>query len=353
MLVVDDSSFMRRILIDIINKDDELEVVDFARNGQEALEKVLELKPDVMTLDIEMPILDGLKTLEKVMKINPMPVIMLSSLTQSGTLATIRALEKGAVDFIAKPNIMFGNNKLFDIDKISNEIINKIKNSAKISRGKIFQKQIIMKKNNEYDEQQYMYKKFECCNWPIVAIGTSTGGPKALHTVMSNLTEKSNTSILIVQHMPPGFTNSLAKRLNDVSNYVVKEAENGEEIKRNCAYVAPGDYHMEVSFKNNKLCIVLNKNPHVNGHRPSVDVMFNSVAKIDCPKIGVIMTGMGSDGAKGMLQLKKNGSINFGENEESCVVYGMPKVAYMLGAVDYEVPLCEIANCITRAIKKC
>lgn len=338
---------MRMVLKDIINSDPELEVIATAKNGEEAYQTALTLQPDVITLDIQMPVLNGLETLEKIMRTKPLPVIMLSALTQAGTSATIEALEKGAVDCIAKPD----GNISINIEDVRSEILCKIKIAAKIVIRKPIEKHAVIKKMDE-PMQKSILRTFGKINNPLVAIGTSTGGPKALHAVMSNLPDKLNASFLIVQHMPPGFTNSLAERLNSISSLHVKEAEHGDEIKPGHAYVAPGNYHMEAGFLNNKLSIILHQSSSVNGHRPSVDVLMSSVAKINCPKIGVIMTGMGSDGAIGMSELKKAGAINIGENAETAVVYGMPRAACKLGVIDYEVPLYQIADYIIQALKK-
>ncbi len=344
VLVADDSAFMRKVLSDIINSDQELEVVGTARNGEEALQKAVTLQPDVITLDVEMPVLDGLSTLEKIMEQYPVPVIMLSALTKAGASATIRALERGAVDFLAKP----GGSISLDIGKSQEEIINKIKMAAEIPRHKY--------KNCQQDtlgvEKKNYLKRTSTTNaLTLVAIGTSTGGPKALHEVISRIPAGLNTALLIVQHMPPGFTKSLAQRLDAISPLTVKEAEEGDEVKCGFAFIAPGNYHMEVQPRQDKLFIHLHQGPNVNGHRPSVDVMMQSVARINAPKIGVIMTGMGQDGAQGMLALKKAGAINIGESPETCVVYGMPKAARQLGAVDYEVPVQEIAERILQALR--
>lgn len=185
----------------------------------------------------------------------------------------------------------------------------------------------------------------------LVVMGTSTGGPKALHEVMSSLPSGLNAAILIVQHMPPGFTRSLAQRLDSVSPFRVKEAEDGDIIERGKAYIAPGNYHMEIKFQIDKHVIQLSQAPQVNGHRPSVDVLFNSAAKVKETKVGVIMTGMGSDGALGMKALKESGVVTIGESAETSVVYGMPKAAFKLGVVDYEVPLYRISDQIVQALR--
>lgn len=345
VLVADDSALMRKIISDVVNSDPSLEVIATARNGEEAYQKVLALKPDVVTMDIEMPVMDGLTTLEKLMKDHPVPVVMLSALTHKGAAATITALEKGAVDFIAKPSGTIS----VDLAKLSQEIITKIKTAAevKVSRFKMaMPRPEVPPARIQPDLKSLVQGKFA-----LVVMGTSTGGPKALHEVMSSLPSGLNAAILIVQHMPPGFTRSLAQRLDSVSPFRVKEAEDGDIIERGKAYIAPGNYHMEIKFQIDKHVIQLSQAPQVNGHRPSVDVLFNSAAKVKETKVGVIMTGMGSDGALGMKALKESGVVTIGESAETSVVYGMPKAAFKLGVVDYEVPLYRISDQIVQALR--
>lgn len=351
VLVADDSAFMRKVLTDIVNSDEGLEVVATARNGQDALQKALCMEPDVITLDVEMPLMDGIRTLEKIMEVKPVPVIMLSALTQEGALSTLAALEKGAVDFIAKP----GGSISLEIGKVKEEIIDKIKTSANISPARI--KNTLKKFQLPFYSPNYEILKeerkcsFSDHDYSMVAIGTSTGGPKALHQVMSGLERGLNAAFFIVQHMPPGFTKSLAQRLDSISPLIVKEAEDGELVEKGTAYVAPGDYHMEVIGQRKDLYIRLTQNPQVNGHRPAVDTMMYSLSKLSLPKVGVIMTGMGSDGALGIKALKDVGAVTVGQNSETCVVYGMPKSAVQLGVVDFEVPLHHIAGYIMKALR--
>lgn len=349
VLVADDSAFMRKVLSDIINSDPSLEVVGTARNGEEALQKALTLHPDVITLDVEMPVLDGLSTLEKIMEQHPVPVIMLSASTTAGASATITALERGAVDFLAKP----GGPVSLDIGKSQEEIINKIKMAAEVPRHKCqnYRQDNLCLGLDTLEKNKFATSVTTVNTFALIAIGTSTGGPRALHEVLSRIPAGLNAALFIVQHMPPGFTKSLAQRLDSVSSLAVKEAEEGDEVKNGFAYIAPGDYHMEVLPRQNKLFIHLHQGPNVNGHRPSVDVLMHSVARIDAHKVGVIMTGMGQDGAQGMLALKKAGAINIGESSTTCVVYGMPKAAKQLGAIDYEVPVHEIAERIVQALR--
>lgn len=338
-MIADDSALMRRLLTDIINGDLELEVVSQARDGEDTLKKLAEYRPDVLTLDIDMPVMDGLATLEKIMEKNPLPVIMLSAFTQKGTTATLKALETGAVDFVAKP----GGVVSLGITEMSKEIVDKIKTALKVPIKNIKANYC---ENNAARASGYKNYSTSDSIGPekLLLIGTSTGGPKALSEVMGKFTNHFNAAALIVQHMPPGFTKSLAQRLDKISVFEVKEAENGEEIKAGKAYIAPGDYHMEIINNSGKIFVALNRTDTVNGHRPSVDTLMKSAAKIALPKVGVIMTGMGNDGALGMRALKEAGAVNIGENSETCVVYSMPKAAKLLGAIDYEVPVFKIAE---------
>ncbi|MCX7747017.1 MAG: chemotaxis response regulator protein-glutamate methylesterase [Clostridia bacterium] len=336
VLVVDDSAFMRKVITDILMSDQDIEVIGTAKNGQEALEKAELLKPDVLTLDVEMPVMDGLTCLKELLKKDSLPVVMLSNLTRAGTEATIKALEYGAIDFIAKPT------NIFEItgDEIKKEIIEKVK---------IAKKSIHIKKPNiplpEKTVKQETVKPGDIKK--LVAIGTSTGGPRALQSVIPLIPGNIQAAILIVQHMPPGFTKSLAERLNNMSKIRVKEAEDGELVKAGIAYMAPGNYHMTVKItEENNLRIKLTQDPPVGGHRPAVNVMMESVAKTGLKNvIAVIMTGMGGDGSEGIKKIKsENNGYIIAQDEQTSTVYGMPKMAVQTGVVDAVVPLGEITQ---------
>lgn len=337
VMVVDDSAFMRKIISDILKEDTDIDIVGTARNGQDALEKLKDISPDVITLDIEMPIMDGITTLRKIIDNYNIPVVMLSSLTLDGAEATIKALEIGAVDFIPKPTNIFGLNKKEEkyklIEKV--KVASKTKNNLKYFET-IIKPSIVYKKLSSLESKEM---------GSIVAIGTSTGGPKALQSIIPLMPANINGSILIVQHMPEGFTKSLAARLDSISNIRVKEAENGEKLQKGYCYVAPGNYHMTVHEEKGEITLKLNRSVAVSGHRPSVDVMMESVAKIKLmKKIAVIMTGMGSDGADGMKKISENGGYTIAQDESSSVVYGMPKAAVNNGSVNKILPLNEISN---------
>lgn len=362
VLVVDDSAFMRRALSDMINSDSALEVVGTARNGHDALQKIAALHPDVVTLDIEMPELNGLKVLETVMNSHPLPIIMLSSLTQNGAEQTVEALQLGAVDFIAKPSGQIS----LDIDKLQDEIIRKIKITAGTKKN--LENFNIKSDNNTITvakdlkappaDQIENFVGITKTKKPmpvvkqlnkLIVIGTSTGGPKALSQVIPRFPANLDASILVVQHMPAGFTKSLAQRLDSISKVKVKEAEDGELILPGCAYIAPGDYHLKVLSQKtspaSKLLVKLDQGSPRGGHRPSVDEMLVSVAEQFWGQIvAVIMTGMGYDGTAGLSSLKALGAKVIAEHQSTCVVYGMPKSAIESGNVNKVVPLQEIAD---------
>ncbi|HSH35244.1 chemotaxis response regulator protein-glutamate methylesterase [Schnuerera sp.] len=338
VLIVDDSPFIRKILTDIFNEDKEIFVIGEAKNGKEALEKIPLLKPDIVTLDIEMPIMDGITTLEQIIKNYNLPVIMISNLTKEGATLTLDALDKGAIDFIPKPKNIFSiSGKMAKV-----EMINKIKIAAK-SEPKIgYVHKTSLKPLSKYPIVDSTGKKnFEY----IVTIGTSTGGPRALQDVLPLLDENINGTIVVVQHMPPKFTKSLADRLNNLSKIKVREGENGDRLERGTCYIAPGDFHMEVVKKSSDYFIQLNKTPAVKGLRPSVDVLMESVAKIKgLKKLGVIMTGMGSDGTNGIVQIKESKGITIAQDKDSSIIFGMPKSAIDTKSIDMIVPLNKIAH---------
>lgn len=349
VLIVDDSAFMRKVITDIVNSDPDLMAIDTAKNGQEAVRKVLQLKPDVMTLDVEMPIMDGLSALEVIMRDAPMPVIMLSSLTKEGADATLKALELGALDFITKPSSIFQINT----QDMQQELRDKLRMASRVSvRGRP------SPRRERPPIPPARVRRIESAPMPsdgrirkIIAIGTSTGGPKALQDVVPNLPADLPASVLIVQHMPPGFTKSLAERMDSLSNMRVKEAEHNDVLLPGWVYIAPGDYHLRVVRDGHNFRIKLGDDAPVSGHRPSVDAMMDSLADLKMSEIiGVIMTGMGADGAKGLKRLKENRTFVIAQDEESCVVYGMPKSAVKLDAVDKIVSLYDISDEIIKAM---
>ncbi|WP_457753499.1 protein-glutamate methylesterase/protein-glutamine glutaminase [Thermococcus sp.] len=344
VLVVDDSAFMRKILRDIINSDPELEVCCEARDGIEAIEMVKIHRPDVITLDVEMPRMNGLDALRYIMKKYPTPVIMISALTQEGADATIKALEYGAIDFIPKPSSSISIN----MKEMKDEIIAKIKEAAKVPRRFLELKRVRLLR---IQKAKKVRPSVVAKN--VVAIAASTGGPQSLLKVFPKFPDNLKAGILLVQHMPPGFTKSFAKRLDSVSKIDVKEAEEGDVVEEGKAYVAPGDFHMEVTLRNGKPVITLNKKPKIHGVRPAADPMMITAAQVFGRKtVGVVMTGMGRDGAQGIVEIKKRGGITIAQDKQTSIIFGMPKAAIETGMVDYVVPLDKIADTIVEAVQK-
>jgi two-component system chemotaxis response regulator CheB len=352
VLVVDDSLFMRKLISRLIDEDTTLQVVGTAKNGLEALSLTKELLPDVITMDVEMPIMNGLEALILIMKERPTPVIMLSSLTQEGAFTTIEALQAGAIDFISKPSGSIS----VDLYKAKEEIVSKIKVAAQTSPRvwRTIAKSYPIVHNNvmkpkAVDRVAQKQKVID----QVIAIGTSTGGPRALDTIISSLPADFPYPVLVVQHMPPKFTLSLAQRLDRSSEVRVTEAEDNELVKGGTVYVAPGNFHMTVVEIKGELRIKLHQGDLRSGHRPSVDVLFESVSKLSRLKCHyVLLTGMGSDGARGMLLAKESGaSSTIAEAKETCVVFGMPKSAIEYNCVDYVVPLDRISSKILEVIK--
>lgn len=337
-MIVDDSTFMRKILLDIFKEDKEIIVIGEAKNGKEALEKIPLLKPDVITLDVEMPVMDGITTLKNIVKKYNIPTVMISNLTMEGANLTVKALEEGAIDFIPKPKNIFS----LSGEKTKSEIIDKIKIASKSKVCLKHTKTYIPENPNvQLIKRGLKEKEFEY----IVAIGTSTGGPRALQSVLPFLPKNINGAIVVVQHMPPKFTKSLADRLNTLSNIEVVEGKEGEILKRGYCYIAPGDFHMKVVHKKNNYILELSKEEPIKGLRPAVDILMESVAKLEgLKKIGIVMTGMGSDGSKGIVQIKKSNGYTIAQDEESSVVFGMPKLAIETGHIDKIVPLNNIAH---------
>ncbi|NLY18738.1 MAG: chemotaxis response regulator protein-glutamate methylesterase [Clostridiaceae bacterium] len=332
VLIADDSIFVRKILKEILDEDPEIEVVGIARNGKEALEVAGWVNPDVITLDVQMPVMDGLECLRHLMEQGSYAVVMISSDDSIGTRTAIKALSSGAVDIIKKPESMF----MLSLENKKQEIIQKIKIAKTAALKDLYKKADIKKKQFSGEKASKIEK--------IIAIGTSTGGPKALQNVIPFLPGDLPASIVIVQHMPQGFTSTLAKRLNDLSEFTVKEAEHNEPMKPGFAYIAPGDRHLVLDNGKKGIMLRLDDSEPVSGHRPSVDKMLYSLAETGMPDIiGVIMTGMGSDGAKGFFELKKKRNIKIiAQDEKSCIVYGMPRAIVEMGIADSVIPLQQI-----------
>lgn len=353
VLITDDSIFMRKLLSDLLEKHPRIEVIGTARNGIEAIEKIKELAPDVVTLDVEMPQMNGLQALEIIMRDHPIPTIMLSSTTSVGSMNTIIAMEKGAVDFVAKPSGPIS----LDIHKVKEELINKILLASE-SNISLFKHSD--KRGREILSSPKNYSKIDLLEKPgkhleaLVCIGTSTGGPRALQTLLTVFPKSFPAPLFIVQHMPKQFTKSLADRLNSLCNITVLEAIHNQRVEMGTAYIAPGDYHMEVIKRAGSLYIHLHEAPPVRGHRPSVDTLFHSISNLgNYQKVAVILTGMGNDGTNGLKRLKEKGekeTLALAESEESCIVYGMPRAAIQTGMVDEVHHLKDMSNRINQYI---
>ncbi|MDE6748490.1 MAG: chemotaxis response regulator protein-glutamate methylesterase [Lachnospiraceae bacterium] len=330
VLIVEDSIVFRELLVQNIGKDPAIQVVATAKDPFEARDLILQHHPDVMTLDVELPRMNGIDFLRKLIPQYPLPVVVISSLSDK----VFDAMNAGAVDFVAKPAV---SNRAQLEDFIRNELLVKIKiaSTAKISNIK----KTVM--SNNQPAQQLASSQ----NNLIVAIGASTGGTEAIYSVVKDF-GTDIPGIVCVQHMPPGFTKMYAKRLDDQCRISVKEAETGDRVLPGHMLIAPGgDRHMKLVKVNGVYQVEVKAGPRVNGHCPSVEVLFESVAKVAGPAaVGIILTGMGGDGGKGLLSMRKAGARTIGQDESTCVVYGMPKVAYDLGAVEYQEKLNDIAK---------
>jgi two-component system, chemotaxis family, protein-glutamate methylesterase/glutaminase len=344
VLIVDDSAVVRQTLSSILETDPEIEVMDTAIDPYYAVRIMQNEVPDVITLDIEMPRMDGLTFLRKLMSQNPIPVVIISSLTADGTQTALKALEYGAVDIITKPQM--GTREFLEESSIRLCDAVKAASKAKIKKRVIPQTPIKVSPKLSADailaktHSRSMIKTTEI----VVAVGASTGGTEALLTFLKELPANS-PGIVIVQHMPEMFTKTFAKRLNDECRINVKEAEHMDTILRGHALIAPGNKHMLVKRSGAKYFVEVIDGPLVNRHRPSVDVLFRSAAQYaGSNAIGIIMTGMGDDGAKGMAEMKEAGAFTIAQDESSCVVFGMPKEAIKINAVDKILPLDQIST---------
>ncbi|HVJ49538.1 chemotaxis response regulator protein-glutamate methylesterase [Desulfitobacterium sp.] len=373
VLIVDDSPFMRITLQKILNQDPEIKVLDTARDGREGIEKLQTLHPQVITMDVEMPVMNGLQALDEIMRWQPTPVIILSSVTTEGTQATIKALEYGAFDIVAKPSGKPGD----DLQVLAQDLIEKVKGAAHVDPTRLGKKRTPVRttlKNspptfaqssavNNLNRTQSQPSRAGASNrslsYPkhpveIVAIGTSTGGPSALQTVLPQLPANFPVPVIVAQHMPPGFTGPLAQRLNGLCALNVREGINGEPLKAGTVYVAPAGKQIQVVRRTGQLLLQIgDESPISTLYHPSVDVMFLSLAKeVGKRALGVVMTGMGNDGLKGMREIKALEGFAIAEAEETCVVYGMPRSIVDAGLADRVVPLGEIGHVIVECVQR-
>ncbi|WP_380177562.1 chemotaxis response regulator protein-glutamate methylesterase [Kalamiella sp. sgz302252] len=330
VLCVDDSSLMRQLMTEIINGHSDMEMVATAPDPLVARDLIKEFNPDVLTLDVEMPRMDGLDFLEKLMRLRPMPVVMVSSLTGKGSEVTLRALELGAVDFVTKPSLGIREGMLAYSQMIADKV--RAASRAKLHVRRSQPSPVMLKAGPMLSSEK------------LIAIGASTGGTEAIRHVLQPLPATS-PALMITQHMPPGFTRSFAERLNKLCQITVKEAEDGERVLPGHAYIAPGAMHMELARSGANYQVKLHDGPPVNRHKPSVDVLFKSVAQhAGRNAVGVILTGMGNDGAAGLLTMNKAGAWTIAQNEASCVVFGMPREAIALGGASEVVDLHQISQ---------
>jgi two-component system, chemotaxis family, protein-glutamate methylesterase/glutaminase len=339
VLIIDDSTFVRRALTRVLGDAPEIEVVGTAADGVEGIEQVKALRPDVVTLDIKMPRMSGLEALRHIMEECPVPVLLLSSLTSEGADITLRGLELGAMDFVDKSNAQGQMN----LSSLGDELVAKIRALAGVPQARLRARragEVVLAV-----EPAPHLRRIE-----VVAIGTSTGGPTALQAIIPRLPESLASPIVVVQHMPVGFTRSLAERLNARSLLGVREAEDGEVLEPGRVYIAPAGVHMKVRRRGN-VRVWLDEEPRSALHRPSVDVLMTSVAHVFGSRaMGVVLTGMGSDGVEGMRAIHGAGGITLAESEETAVIYGMPKSAVEAGVVQKSVPLTRVADEILQAV---
>ena len=334
VLVIDDSALIRSLLTEMINRQPDMITVGAAPDPYVAREMIRNLNPDVLTLDVEMPRMDGIEFLEKLMRLRPMPVVMVSTMTEQGAVTTLRALELGAVDFVAKPKLDVTRG----IQESAREIIDKVRMAA---RARVRHARPVVRTG---PPPVHAALGLAAGTEKLLIIGASTGGTEAIKEVLLPLPPDS-PGVLITQHMPAGFTRSFAQRLDGLCRIRVKEAVDGERVLPGHAYIAPGDRHLLVKRSGANYVTVLSDAPPVNRHRPSVEVLFRSVAQnVGANAIGVMLTGMGKDGAVGMLEMKRAGAYNIAQDEASCVVFGMPKEAIAAGGVDEVLPLTSITE---------
>jgi len=339
VLVVDDSATVRRIFSNELSKYSDIDVIGTAPDPYVARDKIVRLKPDVITLDIEMPRMDGITFLGKLMKHFPLPVIIVSSLTRNGGKLSLEAMEKGAIDVIAKPG------EAYTVGDMSEQLAEKIRAAARVDMSRYA-------KNNAGSSprpQAVVTRALSETTNKILAIGASTGGTEALKEVLTRL-PRNIPGTVIVQHMPPNFTTAFAARLNTLCEFEVREAKDGDSVRPGLALIAPGNYHMLLSRSGANYYVKVKSGPLVHHQRPAVDVLFKSVARYaGANAAGVILTGMGKDGAEGLLEMKGTGAKTIAQNEATCVVYGMPKAAVEIGAAERIMPLLDIPGAVLAA----
>lgn len=343
VVVVDDSALVRGLLTEIINRQKDMECVGAANDPLVAREMIRELDPDVITLDIEMPKMDGIDFLARLMRLRPMPVVMISTLTERGAEVTMRALELGAVDFVAKPRIGLTDG----INELAGQIVEKVRVAASAHIRRVTPPSILPTGPQSGAMQRTEIMPLaRVSTEKLICIGASTGGTEAIKEILIRMPANS-PGIVITQHMPPGFTTSFAARLNTLCQITVQEAVNGERVLPGHAYIAPGGRQFRVDKSGANYVCVVEDGETVNRHKPSVEVLFKSVARVvGRNAFGIMLTGMGNDGAKAMKEMKDAGSYNYVQDEASCIVFGMPREAIIHGAADEVLPLLDIADAL-------
>jgi two-component system, chemotaxis family, protein-glutamate methylesterase/glutaminase len=339
VLVVDDSAVVRKVFREEISRENDMEVVGTAPDPYVARDKIVKLKPDVVTLDIEMPRMDGITFLKKLMKHYPLPVIIVSSLTKNGGRLAMEALSLGALEVMSKPS------GAYSVGEMGVQLVDKIRAVAKL---KVSSKE--EKPAKKGAQTKLASKALAETTNKIIAIGASTGGTEALKVVLTGMPPNA-PGTLVVQHMPANFTTSFAERLNELSAMTIKEAEDGDSLVNGVALLAPGNYHMLLKRSGARYYVQVKKGPLVHHQRPAVDVLFHSVANYaGSNAIGVILTGMGADGARGLLKMKEAGARTVAQDEKTCIVFGMPKEAIKLGAAEKVVPLNSVGKTVLNMI---
>ena len=337
VLIVDDSAVVRRMIADTLSADPEIEVVGTAPDPYIARDKILELNPDVLTLDIEMPRMDGITFLKILNQHRPMPVIIISSLTQAGSEIALKALEAGAVDVLAKPT------SAWNLGELKDQLAHRVKGAARARLG--HNRPTTAAQNIAPPAISMRFSARQ-----VIVMGASTGGTEALKNVLTRLPD-GLPGICIVQHIPPVFSKAFADRLNECCAFDVREAQHGDDVRPGLVLIAPGDYHMALRWTGAGYKVVLERGPMQHHVRPAVDVLFDSAVCAGRDALGVLLTGMGVDGASGMKKMKAAGAATIAQNEETCIVYGMPKAAIELGAVDRVLPLDLIPHGILRVLQ--
>jgi two-component system chemotaxis response regulator CheB len=338
VLIVDDSAIVRRVLTDMLSGQPDIEVIATAPDPYVARDKILELKPDVLTLDLEMPRMDGISFLRRLMHFHPLPVVVISSIAESGSEVALEALRLGAVDVLAKPG------GPYSVEDLGERVVDSVRAAARA--------RVKSRRKEEATHAPVSFENLHFSSNALVGIGASTGGVEAIHDVLVQL-PTNFPPILVVQHLPRAFSRSLVEQLNRTCALEVKEAQETNELLPGHVLIAPGERHMEVRYEGAKRAAVLSCTPPVNRHRPSVDVLFRSMAKAGARNsVGVLLTGMGSDGAEGLLAMRQGGAATIAQDRKSSVVYGMPAEAARLGAAEVVLPLKDIASGIVLAISR-